>query len=210
MGRWDWSQAVEHATAWLDADPIAEEGARLLVEALYLSGDRAGALARYAGYRSHLLAETGTEPGRAILQLVRRIEADAQRGHTPRAVTGERSARLPPLESALVGRSTEMDALGRAWNAVRRGSGRIALVEGEAGVGKTRLVEELLRRAVAEGALVLRGRSYDAQIGLPYGLVVEALGPALDAPGLAGTDPAVACRARPAGPGAPAAVPGAS
>ena len=96
---------------------------------------------------------------------------------TPRPVTGERSARLPPLESALVGRSTEMDALGRAWNAVRRGGGRIALVEGEAGVGKTRLVEELLRRAVAEGGLVLRGRNYDAQIGLPYGLVVEALGP---------------------------------
>jgi DNA-binding SARP family transcriptional activator len=189
MGRWDWSQAIEHATAWLNADPIAEEGTRLLVEALYLSGDRAGALARYAGYRSQLLAETGAEPGRATLQLVRRIEADARRGHTPRPVTGERSTRLPPLESALVGRSTEMDALGRVWNAVRRGSGRIALVEGEAGVGKTRLVEELLRRAVAEGALVLRGRSYDAQIGLPYGPVVEALGPALDAPGLAGTDP---------------------
>ena len=189
MGRWDWSQAVEHTTAWLDADPIAEEGARLLVEALYLSGDRAAALARYADYRARLLAETGTEPGRSILQLVHRIEADARRGHTPCPVTGERSARLPPLESALVGRSTEMDALGRAWNAVRRGSGRIALVEGEAGVGKSRLVEELLRRAVAEGGLVLRGRGYDAQIGLPYGLVVEALGPALDAPGLAGTDP---------------------
>jgi DNA-binding SARP family transcriptional activator len=189
MERWDWRQAVEHAAVWLDTEPLAEEGARLLIEALYLSGDRAEALARYASYRARLLAETGTEPGRSLLQLVRRIEADAPRRQTPRSITAERSGRLPPLESALVGRGAEMDTLAQGWNAVRRGAGRVALVEGEAGVGKTRLVDELLRRVVAEGGLVLRGRNYDAQTGLPYGLVVEVLGSALDAPGLAGADP---------------------
>ncbi len=189
MSRWDWRDAVEHAGIWLDAEPTAEEPMRLLVEALYLSGDRNGALARYASYRARLLSETGSEPGRALLQLVRRIEADVPRRQTPGSVTGERSARLPPLESALVGRSNEMDALGCAWNAVRRGAGRVVIVEGEAGVGKTRLVEELLRRVVAEEGLALRGRNYDVQTGLPYSLVVEAVGSALNAPGLAGADP---------------------
>jgi DNA-binding SARP family transcriptional activator len=188
MARWDWREAVHHSRAWLDAEPTFEEAARLLIEALYLSGDRAEALARYAGYRARLLAETGAEPGRAILQLVRRIEADAP-GRTPRPVTAERLGKLPPLQGALLGRSAEMDALSQAWSAVRRGSGRVALVEGEAGVGKTRLMDELLRRVVAEGGLVLRGRTYDAQAALPYALVVEVLGQALDAPGLAGTDP---------------------
>ncbi|MGH7631597.1 MAG: ATP-binding protein [Gemmatimonadales bacterium] len=187
MGHWDWRQAVEHATIWLDVDPLCEQAARLLIEALYLSGDRTGALARYADFRSRLVADTGEEPGRALLQLVRRIEADATRRST-RPITAERSARLPPLEGSLVGRGDEMDALGRAWSAVRRGGGRVALVEGEAGVGKTRLVEELLRRVVAEGGLVLRGGNYDGQAGLPYGLVVDALKSALDAPGLAGAD----------------------
>ena len=56
---------------------------------------------------------------------------------------------------------------------------RVALVEGEAGVGKTRLVDELLRRVVADGGLVLRGRNDDTRAGLPYGLVVEALRAAL-------------------------------
>jgi DNA-binding SARP family transcriptional activator len=189
MTRWDWREAIGHAAVWLDADPTADEPVRLLVEALYLSGDRAGALARYASYRERLISDTGAEPGRALLQLVRRIEADAPRGQTPRSITAERSAPLPPLESALVGRGPEMDALGRAWNAVRRGAGRVVIVEGEAGVGKSRLVEELLRRVVAEDGLALRGRNYDVQTALPYGLVVEALGSALKAPGLAGADP---------------------
>jgi DNA-binding SARP family transcriptional activator len=188
MERWDWRQAVTHATIWLDTDPVAEEGARLVIEALYLSGDRAGALARYAGYRARLLAETGAEPGRSLLQLLRRIEADVPR-RTPRPVTAERVSRLPPFDSALVGRGSEMDVLSRAWGAVQRGGGRVALVEGEAGVGKTRLVDELLRRVVADGGLVLRGRNYDTRAGLPYGLVMEALGGALEAPGLGGTDP---------------------
>jgi DNA-binding SARP family transcriptional activator len=188
MERWEWRQAVTHAQAWLDADPIAEDAARLLVEALYLAGDRPGAHAQFAAYRSTLLAQAGAEPGRALLQLVRRIETDTS-GRTPRPVTAERSGRLPSLQGPLVGRTTEMDSLNRAWGAVGRGSGRVALIEGEAGVGKTRLMDELLRRVGAEGGLVLRGRSYDAHAALPYGLVVEVLGQALGAAGLAGTDP---------------------
>ncbi len=70
-----------------------------------------------------------------------------------------------------------------------RGRARIVLVEGEAGVGKSRLVDEFLRTVVADGATVLRGRGYDATAGMPFAPVVEALRGALDAPGLAGTDP---------------------
>jgi DNA-binding SARP family transcriptional activator len=188
MERWDWRQAIAHAEAWLQAEPASEDGARLLVEAVYLSGDRAGALARFAAYRKRLLADDGIEPGRSILQLIRRIEADTS-GRTPRPVTAERFGRLPSLQGPLVGRGTEMDVLGRAWSAVRRGHGRIVLVEGEAGVGKTRLVDELLRRVVAEGGLALRGRNDEAQAALPYGLVVQVLTQAMSAAGLGGTDP---------------------
>ncbi|HET8623135.1 MAG TPA: AAA family ATPase [Gemmatimonadales bacterium] len=188
MERWDWRQAIAHAEAWLQAEPASEDGARLLVEAVYLSGDRAAALARFAAYRKRLLADEGIEPGRSILQLVRRIEADVS-GRTPRPVTAERLGRLPSLQGPLVGRSAEMDVLARAWNAVRRGQGRVALVEGEAGVGKTRLVDELLRRVVAEGGLALRGRNDDAQAALPYGLVVQIVTQAMGAAGLGGTDP---------------------
>src|SRR5207247_2175546 len=77
--------------------------------------------------------------------------------------------------------------LGR--RAMAAGSGRVTLLEGEAGVGKTRLAEDFLRWVRAEGGTVLRGRGYDAATGIPYGPVVEALRGALDAPGLIGAAP---------------------
>jgi predicted ATPase len=118
---------------------------------------------------------------------MRRIEADT-RPQTPRPVTEERFSRLPALESSVIGRDAELEALSRAWNGARRGGGRVALVEGEAGVGKTRLVEELARRVVAQAGLVLRGRCHEAETVLPYGLMADVMGSALEAPGLAGTD----------------------
>ena len=60
-----------------------------------------------------------------------------------------------------------------AWKGVQRGQGRIVLVEGESGVGKSRLADEFLRWVVAEGGTVLRGRSYDRRAGIPYEPVVE-------------------------------------
>jgi predicted ATPase len=77
----------------------------------------------------------------------------------------------------------------QAWRAVRRGEGRIVLLEGEAGVGKSRLAEEFVRHLVAEGAIALRGRAYDATAAIPFAPLVEALRDTLAAPGLAGTPP---------------------
>ncbi len=72
---------------------------------------------------------------------------------------------------------------------MERGAGRIVLVEGEAGVGKSRLAEDFLRWVVANSGTVLRGRGYDARAGVPYGPLVDVLRAAMGASGLAGTDP---------------------
>jgi len=63
------------------------------------------------------------------------------------------------------------------------------VIEGEAGVGKSRLANDFLRWVSAAGGTVLRGRAYDVRGGAPYGAVIEVLRSAVDAPGLAGTDP---------------------
>ena len=81
------------------------------------------------------------------------------------------------------------------------------LVEGEAGVGKSRLVDEFLRTVVAGGATVLRGRGYDATAAVPFAPIVEALRGALDAPGLAGHRCRMADRSRQAAARAAAALP---
>jgi len=188
MGRWQWRDAAAEAARWLEWDPLADEPARLLVEALYLAGDRSAALGRFAEFRDRLQAETGQSASRALTQLVRKIEADRSARPT-RPITDEWYTRAPAFESALIGRSAELDALQKAWHGAQRGSGRIVLIEGESGVGKSRLADEFLRWVGAEAGTVLRAHGYDAEAGVPYGPVVEVLRGALDAPGLAGTDP---------------------
>ncbi len=187
MGKWRWREAIDLAERWLKLDPLSDEAARLTVEARYLSGDRGAALARFAECRSALSRETGCEPSRALLNLVRRIEADAT-PPTTRPITDEWYARAPSFESSLIGRQAEWATLVKAWKSVDRGAGRIVLLQGEAGIGKSRLAEEFLRWVVAHGGGVLRGHAYDVR-GIPYEPVVEVLRDALTAPGLAGTAP---------------------
>ncbi|HEY7636081.1 MAG TPA: AAA family ATPase [Gemmatimonadales bacterium] len=183
-----WRDAVCLADRWLDSDPLAEEPARLGIEARYLSGDRGAALAAFSAYRSTLVRETGCEPGRSLLSLVRRVETDAATAASS-PVAEEWNGPAPTFEASLIGREQEWASLVRSWNTARQGKGGVVLLEGEAGVGKSRLAEEFLRWVVADGGTVLRGRGYDARAGIPYGTMVEALQDGLDAPGLTGTSP---------------------
>jgi predicted ATPase len=188
MGQCRWRDVVDLADRWLRCDPLSDEAARLAVEARYLSGDRGAALTRFNEYRAVLTRETGCEPSRDLLNLVRRVEADAA-PTSARPITDEWYARAPSFKTSLIGRQLEWTSLLKDWKAVRRGAGRIVLIEGEAGVGKSRLAEEFLRWVVAEGGTVLRGRGYDVRPGIPYEPVVEVLREAIGAPGLAGTAP---------------------
>src|SRR5262245_40239047 len=81
------------------------------------------------------------------------------------------------LCDALVGRDAELSALEDALLTVGRdGSGGLVLLEGEAGMGKTRLAHELADRARALGWTVLWGGCSEAEVALPYLPFVEALG----------------------------------
>src|SRR5262245_358473 len=81
------------------------------------------------------------------------------------------------LCDALVGRDAELSALEDALLSVgRERSGGLVLVEGEAGMGKTRLAHELADRARALGWKVLWGSCSEAEVALPYLPFVEALG----------------------------------
>lgn len=188
MDRRRWREAAERADRWLACDRLSEEAARVAIEARYLAGDRGAALARLAEYRSALQRETGCEPSQALSALGRRIEAEVERAPR-RPVSEEWYPRAHSFEAALIGREQEWNALVAAWKEAAKGRRRIVLIEGDAGIGKSRLVEEFLRTVVAGGATVLRGRGYDATAAVPFAPLVETLREAMDAPGLAATDP---------------------
>jgi predicted ATPase len=75
-----------------------------------------------------------------------------------------------------VGRAAEVETLDALLVEAAAGRPAIALIEGDAGVGKTRLLAELAARAQAAGALVLRGDCIDMPDGeLPFAPLVAAL-----------------------------------
>jgi DNA-binding CsgD family transcriptional regulator/tetratricopeptide (TPR) repeat protein len=76
----------------------------------------------------------------------------------------------------LVGRTDELRDLSAALAAARDGRPAVALVAGEAGVGKTRLVDELIHEATQDGARVLVGGCVElGGGGFPFAPVVDAL-----------------------------------
>jgi DNA-binding CsgD family transcriptional regulator len=76
----------------------------------------------------------------------------------------------------LVGRSAELDVLLAGLDGAATGSGRLVFVAGEAGIGKSRLAQELCARASARGMRVLRGRAVPGA-SVPFRPLAEALAP---------------------------------
>src|SRR3982751_2486642 len=88
--------------------------------------------------------------------------------HTPLV----RRRRLSPL----VGRHAELAEISGAGADVREGQAAGILISGEAGVGKTRLVQECIETVVADNGQVLAGSSFRISTGgLPYGPILDAL-----------------------------------
>ena len=130
--------------------PLDEPAHRALVERLVAAGDRAGALVVGRELAERLRAELGVDPAPATRALLARLRRPAAASSAPAGVG-----------TPMFGRATELAALTAAWTAARDGRGRVVLVTGEAGIGKTRLVAELARRADNAGARVAVGAGVD-------------------------------------------------
>ncbi|HEX6090966.1 MAG TPA: AAA family ATPase [Gemmatimonadales bacterium] len=184
VARSRWREALDLAERWLASDPLAEEAMGVLMESLYCQGSRASALARYREFRDTLKREIGAAPGEALNDLARQLELAAG--------TADGIDEVPaPLrfEADLVGREAQWSVLTHALHAAPVEGPQILLLEGEAGIGKTRLAEEFIRWAIAHGATVLRGQGYQSTEEAPFGSIAGALRGGLAAPGLSGTDP---------------------
>jgi DNA-binding CsgD family transcriptional regulator len=75
----------------------------------------------------------------------------------------------------LIGRSTQLQALTGALNAAGQGRGSALVITGEPGVGKTRLLREVVAVAQSRGFLVLTGRASESAVPVPFRPVTEAL-----------------------------------
>jgi DNA-binding SARP family transcriptional activator len=176
--RGDYEQAIPHVRRWLELDPLHEPAHRELIRLYAWSGNRGGALEQYRECVRTLSQELGVAPVEETASLYDQVSEGAL---TPPAATEAPPAAAlpanygePPAELPLVGRQHELEALIGA-HAGAQPDGGLAVIEGEAGIGKTRLAHELARRARDEGAVVLVARCHEDEAGLPYGPVVELL-----------------------------------
>lgn len=162
--------AAAHARAALAHDPFDETALRLLMRAHVAAGRPASALAAYAQVREHLADELGVSPSAATEAL-----------HDSIVLADQTSdATVPATDAAsIVGRDRELELLDAALERSHRRA-EVVVVSGEAGAGKTTVIEAWAVRARARGVLVLAGR---AQEGLDLALqpVLDALAAALPA-----------------------------
>ncbi|HKP30792.1 MAG TPA: AAA family ATPase [Gemmatimonadales bacterium] len=186
--RREWRRASELADRWLQLEPSSEDAAHLLVEARYLDGDEAGALGAYSEFRSRLEALEERAPNLALRELVHRIENGGSR-----VATLDQNDDWHEIASrfsvALTGRRQEWEVLLKSWSDVQNGISRFVIVEGESGIGKTRLSDDFSRWITAQGGSVLRSRAFEEGLTVPFSVMLEVLRASLNVPGVAGTDP---------------------
>src|SRR5438270_980791 len=87
----------------------------------------------------------------------------------------ERAVNRPILCPKIIGRIPEFAALGLLVEQAKGGQGHIALIAGEAGIGKSRLVSELKALAAVKGFLVVQGACFPTDLTYPYAPLLDLL-----------------------------------
>jgi len=181
----DLGQALVFAQRRLEMEPLAEPAYRIVMQLQAETGNRAGALRTYHRCASLLERSLGVAPDPATAALYESLLDRPGKQASARRTAGPRVGRLP-----LVGRQAEVDALSRRWQTARRGRSGMHLLNGVAGVGKTRLLSELAGEVQRHEDLVARARCFAGGATLPMGPVAEWLSSRALRQQLDGLDPA--------------------
>jgi DNA-binding SARP family transcriptional activator/tetratricopeptide (TPR) repeat protein len=165
----DWAEAAHLAGEVLLRDPYDESALQVSMEALARSGRQASALAAYAAMRERLAEELGvslsdkTEALHSAI-LLGDLPAARKSGEASSSTTIELPGRVHSLRSL-------DDLVGRA----ERGRGQIAVVEGEAGIGKTRLLQFWAERLIDRGVEIVSVACDELGRTLPLQPLLDAI-----------------------------------
>ncbi|MFL5541206.1 MAG: AAA family ATPase, partial [Longimicrobiaceae bacterium] len=178
-----WRDAAAWAARWTDAAPRDTAAALAWIEALRLSGRADEAAARHAELSARW-TEASVEPPPEWRALG---EALARDRRTPSAAPATEAGSAALFGPDLVGRATHFAALASAWERVRAGGSAVMLVEGEPGLGKTRLCADFAARVQGEGdAWIGAARASDARDAGSWAVLRDALAGLERAPGIGG------------------------
>ena len=150
------------------------------------AGAKPTLLAAYQALQRQLAEDLGVDPGPALRHLhTQLLQQDASldwRPPTtstataaPGAPSGRTSTRAQVYGSLLLGRDRELATLEQAVDRTAGGHGGVWVLSGEAGIGKTQLAQEVVRRARAVGTVVAEGRAQETSDSAPYWLWGQVL-----------------------------------
>jgi DNA-binding SARP family transcriptional activator/tetratricopeptide (TPR) repeat protein len=184
--RGDWGAAARWAERWAEAEPLDERAHTRWLEMLRLAGRPEAAAAVHAAFHARVRHELDMEPSAEFLRL-------AETTNQPSAGPLHLPASPALFTPDMVGRGGAFASLLAAWEGACGGAGVTAIVQGEAGIGKTRLCEEFLRWVAESGeeALLLRSRAYEAENHLAWAAARDLFARLAEAPGLSGAPDAV-------------------
>jgi predicted ATPase/DNA-binding SARP family transcriptional activator len=165
----DYQAAIGHAQRLLQHDPLHEATYRHLMRLHASNGDRTAALRAYHSCATILQRELGVEPSPSTLEAhARLLSLEA----TPLPQPGVRTL---AAAFTLVGRQSEWARLHAVWRSAIGGEPCLALISGEAGIGKTRLAEELVQWADRQGILTASACCYATEGALAFAPVTTWL-----------------------------------
>lgn len=178
-----WLEALQYVQRLTALAPYEEDAVILEANVLIAAGRSSEALGSLRRFSQSLRDQLDLPVSARIREIAGRLER-AQPSSSDSAVASSGTRKEPTF----VAREAELSRLMSLATNLRAEQGGAVLIEGPAGIGKSRLVEEFVRRAKALGPmLVLRGRERPLGTALPYASIAEALRGALRAPGVAGT-----------------------
>jgi DNA-binding SARP family transcriptional activator len=177
-----WDLTVEAARRWLAIDPLHEPAHQLMIATLARSGETAAAIAHYRDLVRILDRELGVAPLLETTELAETIR-DGRLG--PMETTPEQSVQTrvtPDLGPAsevgptlpMVGRDGDLARLLAGLRSVGP-AGRLLVIEGEAGVGKTRLAEAVAAEVRSHGGVVLEAHAVAGETAIPFAIVAELI-----------------------------------
>ena len=184
-------EALAATRQLLTLEPWQEAAHRQMMIVYAMMGRRDAALEQYEQCRELLATELGVEPEASTDTLMEQIRAGQLAldheapfptpGESALAITAPThtgSGQNPDLANfvkPLVGRWSEYNWLIQQWTESITNESGLVLIRGEAGIGKTRLVEEIGRYVLVQGGIHLQGRCYEFSGPLPYQPIVAAL-----------------------------------
>jgi DNA-binding SARP family transcriptional activator/tetratricopeptide (TPR) repeat protein len=173
LGRHD--EVVDDLKAVADDHPLREHLRGLQMTALYRAGRQVEALDVYTDVRQRLAEEHGLDPGIGLRRLHEQVLRQDVELEPMRPAASLAAHPLAGAPAPFTGRVPELAVLRAHLSETQAGSGRVVLIEGEPGIGKTRLAEEAAAEAGARGFVVVWGRCTEGKGAPPLWPWVQVL-----------------------------------